>query len=77
VPFKLEVNYPEFPKGEEFDVAGVLVKNGGSTELDADAEAAFVSRHGKSVKEAIGANAHIKVSGSSALGKKSDEGGDN
>jgi len=72
VPFKLEVNYPEFPKGYEFDIAGVCVLNGGSTELDADAETALVSKHGKGVKEAIGNNAHVKVSGSSALGKKEE-----
>ena len=61
---KLEVNFPNMAKGTELDVGGVLVENGGSTELTDEQELSFVSRHRKSVKDWAEGSEQIKVSGS-------------
>jgi hypothetical protein len=74
VALKVEVDFPDYPKGHEFDVSGILVPNGGSTELSEEAEQAFLARKGRSVKDAFKGSANVKVSGTSALNKK--EGGD-
>lgn len=68
--YKLEMNHPEFEKGVEFDVGGMLVPNGGSVELSDSDERRLILRHGASIKDALGNNVYLKVSGSSALSKK-------
>lgn len=62
------VDFPDLPKGTEMDLGGLLVKNGETTEIDEDAELAFVSRHRQGIKEWAGDSDHIKVSGSGKLG---------
>lgn len=67
--YKIEVDFPDFEKGVEFDVGGVLVPNGGSVELTAEQEQDFVSRHQAAVKDQLGSE-YVKVTGSSSLSKK-------
>ena len=64
---KLSLNKEQYPKGMEFDVGGVLVENGGSTELDEDAERRFISRNGMDVKEFFAGSEEIKVEGTTAV----------
>lgn len=61
---EIAYNNPDFPKDTEFDLGGVLVKNGGSTKLNEDQEQSFVARHGKAVKDYFENSALAKVTGS-------------
>ena len=74
--YKLEVNHPDFPKDWEFDMDGVLVKNGSSVILTEDDEAAIFARSGGlTVKEVFGHKGvpeYIKLTGSK--GKEGGEG---
>lgn len=76
--YKLEVNHPDFPKDWEFDMDGVLVKNGSSVTLTEEDEANLFNRSGGlTVKQVYGHKDvpdYIKLTGS----KESDlkEGGD-
>lgn len=76
--YKLEVNHPDFPKDWEFDMDGVLVKNGSSVTLTVEQEAAIFNRSGgHTVKEVFGHKdvpEYIKLTGSKESGLK--EGGD-
>lgn len=76
--YKLEVNHPDFPKDWEFDMDGVLVKNGSSVVLsEADEEAIFNRSGGLTVKEVFGHKGvpdYIKLTGSKESELK--EGGD-
>ncbi len=62
------VDFPALPKGTEMDLGGLLVKNGEKTEVDEDAELAFVTRHQQTVKDWAGDGPYVKVSGSGKLG---------
>lgn len=77
--YKLEVNHPDFPKDWEFDMDGVLIKNGSSATLTAEDEAAIFARSGGlTVKEVFGHKdvpEYIKLTGTKESDKK--EGGDN
>jgi hypothetical protein len=81
VAFKLEVNHPEFPKGWEFDMDGVVVKNGGSVTLTEQDELNVLGRaQGRTVDEVYGHEdvpEYIKFSGTSAIKQPKKEGGDN
>jgi hypothetical protein len=70
VAYKLEVNHPDFPKDWEFDMDGVLVKNGGSVTLTEEDEIAIFNRSGGlTVKEVYGHKDvpdHIKLTGTKA-----------
>ena len=76
--YKLEVNHPDFPKDWEFDMDGVMVKNGSSVTLSEADELAILNRSGGlTVKEVFGHKnvpEYIKLTGS----KESDvkEGGE-
>ena len=70
---KLAANFPYTDKGTELDIGGVLVPNGGSTELDEDQELSFVSRNRKSVKEWCGDSEYVKCSGTPKYGPKAVE----
>lgn len=76
--YKLEVNHPDFPKDWEFDMDGVLVKNGSSVTLTEEDEAAIYNRSGgQTVKEVFGHKdvpEYIKLTGSKASDLK--EGGE-
>lgn len=61
--YKLEVNFPDYPKGHEFDLGGVLVENGSTKTLNPEDEARIVAFHGQSIKDALGNSACIKISG--------------
>lgn len=74
--YKLSMSHPDYPKGTEFDVGGLLVPNGGSVSVSEEMEQALVSRHGAPVKEALGANPHLKVEGTTELSKPKAEGGE-
>ena len=58
---EISVDFPDYEKGLEIDLGGLLVKNGESTEISEDQELAFVARHGTPVRDI--ASSHIKVSG--------------
>ncbi len=65
---EITVDFPNFPKGTEMDVGGVLVKNGETTKLDEDAELAFVSRHRQAVKDKFSNSKQVKLSGTAKYG---------
>jgi hypothetical protein len=73
MPYKLEVNNPEFPKDAEFDCDGILVKNGSSVTLTKEDEIAFIARWGSEIKDIYGHGTIAKVTGSSELSKKERE----
>lgn len=68
MPVEITYNNPDFPKDTEFDVGGVLVKNGKTVKLDEEAELAFVSRHQKAVKDKLSNNEHLTVGGTAKYG---------
>lgn len=49
---KVEINHPDFPKGTEFDIGGILVPNFSSVDLDDDAVDAFETRNGHHLRDA-------------------------
>jgi len=63
----MEVNFPNFEKGLELDVGGILVPNGGSVKLTDDQEQGFVSRHGRTPKDWAGESENVKVKGSGKI----------
>ncbi len=68
--FKIEMKHPEQPEGTLFDLGGIGIKNGESITMTEDQEQAVVARHGATVKEALGNNQFLKLSGTSELSKK-------
>ncbi len=60
---EITVDFPDYEKGLELDLGGLLVKNGEKTEVSEDQELSFVSRHGASVREQLEGNPNVKVSG--------------
>ncbi len=68
--FKLEMKNPEQPEGTLFDLGGLGIKNGESLTLTEDQEQAVVARHGATLKDALGNNVYLKVSGTSEMSKK-------
>lgn len=71
--YKLEVNHPDFPKGFEFDMDGVVVENGSSVTLTEEQEAAILARSGglgvKAVYGHKNVPEHIKLSGTKGGGE--------
>lgn len=65
--YKITLNDPSQPKGDEFDFGGILLENGKSLTLKEEDEARFVSRHGMSVKEKLGNSTVLEISGTSEL----------
>lgn len=65
---EIAVDFPDFPKGTEMDIGGVLVKNGETTKLDEDAELAFVSRHRVAVKDKLANSPNVKLTGTAKYG---------
>jgi len=66
----IEIKHPDFEDDVDFDVAGILVKNGGSVELTEDQERLLVSRRQKPAKDVLEAASFVKVKGTSLLSKK-------
>jgi hypothetical protein len=74
---KVSFNDPAFPKDEEFDLGGVLVKNGGSVTLTEDQERAILARFGMTAKDYFADSEAIKVEGTAEVkGKEVKEGGE-
>lgn len=75
--YTLEVNHPDFPKGWEFDMDGILVKNGSSVKITKEMEEAFPGRSGGfTVKEIYGHKDvpdYIKLTGTSVHTSGGDE----
>lgn len=74
--YKLEVNHPDFPDDQEFDLDGILVKNKSSVTLTAEDELAFMSRHSeaRSVKDIYGhSKGPVTLSGSTELTTKAEK----
>jgi hypothetical protein len=65
---EITMDHPDFPKGTEFDLGGVLVPNGKTVKLSDDAELSFVSRHHQAVKDKLGNNEYVKVGGTAKYG---------
>lgn len=70
----VEIDHPEFEKDVEFDLAGILIKNKGKTELTEEQERLLVARRQKPTKEVLAGNQFVKVTGSSTLSSKDLEG---
>lgn len=70
---KVEFNHPDFPKGEEIEVAGILVENGGSVELTEDQERSIAARRRTSARDAISGSPFAKVTGTALLTNKDIE----
>ncbi len=69
--YKLEVNHPAFPKGTEFDLDGILVKNGETVEIPAEKEAWFKAYNKRTIHDIYGHGRSkiVKLTGTSALAK--------
>ena len=65
---KLAVNNPAYPAGEELEVAGVLVNNGGDVTLTESQEATFWSAQGEVLKDSVSSDdANVKVTGTATF----------
>lgn len=64
---KVTYNNENFPEGQEFDIGGVLVENGGSVELTEEQELALVSRTGMAVRDYFADTEDVKVEGTAAF----------
>jgi len=58
------------PEGQEVDVGGFLVENGGSVELTREQEASLMSLSGQMPADYLGASEDMEVSGTPFLGSK-------
>jgi hypothetical protein len=68
--YTLEVNHPDFPKKTEFDLDGILVKNGEPVKVDKEMEELFLSHNGRSLEDIYGGKGGsgiVTLSGTSAL----------
>jgi len=66
--YTVEVNHPHFPADYEMNVGGLgLIPNGGSTEVDEEAERLFILQHGVTVEDGFANDGVANTSGSSAL----------
>ncbi len=65
---EVTLDHPDYPKGMEFDIGGILVENGKSISLDEDQELAFVGRNRVAVKDKLSNSPYIKVTGSPRYG---------
>lgn len=70
----VEINHPDFEDDVEFDLAGILIKNKGKTQITEDQERLLVARRQKPAKEALEGNQFVKISGSPTLSAKDLEG---
>lgn len=67
---KIEYKNPAFPDGTEFDLGGILVINGQTTDVDDDAEHRYVSRNRLAVREGLAGNSQLKVTGDALYSPK-------
>ncbi len=66
--YTLKFEHPHFDPDAEFAIANFgVVKNGGSLELDEEAERVFVMERGLSVEDAFKGDTTMQLSGSSSL----------
>ena len=70
MPYKLEVNHPDFPKGFPFDCDGIPVENGSTATVTKEQELQFIGKWGRDIKHFYGHGAVAKVTGSSELTPK-------
>ena len=68
--YKLEVNHPDYPKGMEFDLDGILVENGKSVTVTEEVERLFLAHNGRGIKDLYGHSEIVKLSGTSELSAK-------
>lgn len=68
--YKLDVDHPDFPKDWEFDLDGILGKNGHSVTVTEEMERAFLAKNGRSIKDIYGHSEVVKLSGTSELSSK-------
>lgn len=67
---KITYHNPDFAKGMEFAVEGLVVKNGETATLSEKDERLLVSRTGKSVRELFKDSQQVKVEGSQEMTNK-------
>lgn len=70
MPYKMEANHPDYPKGTDFDCDGIMIPNGGSITVTEEMERAFFAKNARPIKDLYGHSAIIKLSGSSSLSAK-------
>jgi hypothetical protein len=58
------------PEGQEMDIGGVMVENGGSVELTREHEASLMSLSGQMPVDYLGASEDMEVSGTPFLKKE-------
>jgi hypothetical protein len=64
---RVEFNNPEFPKGIEMDVGGLLIVNGETVEVTDEQIELFQARNGITLAEALSANQFATVDGVSYI----------
>ena|SRR6187455_697820 len=65
----VEYHNPDFEDGIIFDVGGLRIPNGGSIELDEEAELGFFAKKQMNVSDFFAGDKMVKVSGKSELSK--------
>lgn len=60
---KVSFDNPEFEKGTEFDIGGLLLINGDEVDVDDEALELYQARHGYTLADAVYANPHASASG--------------
>jgi hypothetical protein len=71
---KISYHNAAFPKDEEMDLGGFLVKNGGSVSLSEEQEADLAARLGMPVREYFKDSEDVKVEGTATVSAKDIEG---
>jgi hypothetical protein len=72
--YKLKMKDPTMPDDTLFDFGGFGIKNGSTVTLTAEDEQRIVLRHGMSLKEALGNNPYLDITGTTELKKEGGEG---
>jgi len=68
--YEVSLNHPDFPKDFEFAINGLgVIPNGGTLKVDEDMERLFVAQRGLPLKDALGGNPLMKVTGTTSLPK--------
>lgn len=66
--YTLKFDHPQFPYEQDFGIPNLgIVKNGGTLELDEDAERLFIAERGMSVEDAFKDNSMVTLTGSSSI----------
>lgn len=64
---KVSFHNPDYPDGIIFDIGGIAVPNGGSTELSEEEELRFYAKYHETPKDYFKGSKQVKVEGSQEL----------